>query len=619
MQSPSERENSTRVPIDVPSGRRRILIAAGAILLLIIAAVLISRSLRKFPDNPAAMQKAAESIVQLECFAENDEPYCTGTAVAAFSDGIFITNYHVIKEGVTKIVAHTVSGTMFELNHILAYDAEKDIAILSTEISVGIPPLTVGDGDSLSSGDRVAAIGSPLGFTNATATGVFSGYYRSVDRTELRFHTDLPYGSTGALFNDRGEVIGVTCGTYGTVQSGNVAIPISFVDELLQKVTAPIPIGEFEDGFSDPAYTVDYTSPNRGFSNPEQIYSTLTTNIVPGYRLQSCAYDSKRDRYGVAFIATNRQSSSKFCIVDRLDDFSDAIVSDIDLGHANDMTYDPVNDRFVVASHRNADGSNTGGVAANSLTCVSPINGAIISRMYPSGVSLCSAVEFYDNAYIIYNEDTGWFHRMSLDGSEVKPLFKSTKNGMRNYFGRHEEGLYCQGMVIRDDVIYRLLAVKNDGRIDTALLIGINFDGDFVSKQSFSVSTNSEAEGIVLQGNELYIVTSSSFYSVYRAYWDELNSDKFLSTLIPESSDLDTYLADGKYFSNTKANTQTLRNLPNDNINTGFTLTVEQQGSDSKRQWLVPNGKTAVLYTRYFDRSAGTWGPWIRFDGTVLN
>lgn len=211
-----------------------------------------------FSSNPAAIESASLSVVMLDCLDENNQSYCTGSAFAAFEPGVFVTNYHVIGENVAKIVARTESGLIFELENIKAFDKEKDIAILSTKSLNDIMPLTLGDAESLEKGEQVVAIGSPLGFINTVSTGMFSGYTQIETGKEIQFNAPISHGSSGgALFNDDGEVIGITYASYEGGQNLNVAIPINYVIALKEKSDRVISVTEFYQKFSVRSYSVE--------------------------------------------------------------------------------------------------------------------------------------------------------------------------------------------------------------------------------------------------------------------------------------------------------------------------------------------------------------------------
>ena len=186
-----------------------------------------------FVDDTEAIAQASQSVVMLTCYDKDGEPYATGSGFAIFDDGVIVTNYHVIEQEVYRIKAQTESGGSFECPTVLAYDAEKDIAILKTDRETGLTLLPPGSSKDLQKGAKVVAIGSPLGLLNSVSTGVFSGYITDNAGSMLQFTAAISHGSSGgALFNDAGEVIGITFASLTEGQSLNLAVPIDDVKTL---------------------------------------------------------------------------------------------------------------------------------------------------------------------------------------------------------------------------------------------------------------------------------------------------------------------------------------------------------------------------------------------------
>lgn len=185
-----------------------------------------------FSDNPEAIAKASESVVMLTCYNKKGEPICTGSAFQCFEEGVYITNYHVI-DGVDKIQANTESKLYFDIENVIATDRAKDIAILQTSAKPGVAVLPDGDSDSLIKGEDVTAIGSPEGFLNTVSKGTYSGSIDVEGRNYIQFSAAISAGSSGgALFNDSGEVIGITSATYTEGQNLNFAVPINAVKKI---------------------------------------------------------------------------------------------------------------------------------------------------------------------------------------------------------------------------------------------------------------------------------------------------------------------------------------------------------------------------------------------------
>ena len=173
----------------------------------------------------------------------------TGSGVILSADGYVATNYHVV-EGGTKISVTTYAGETYEAK-LIGYEANNDIAVLKVD-GDNLPYARVGSSDSLKVGDKVAAIGNPLGELTATMTvGYISAKDRMVatDGTSINMlQTDAAINSGnsgGPLFDMYGNVVGITTAKYsGTSTSGasiegiGFAIPIDdvvdIIDDLMQ-------------------------------------------------------------------------------------------------------------------------------------------------------------------------------------------------------------------------------------------------------------------------------------------------------------------------------------------------------------------------------------------------
>lgn len=216
-----------------------------------------------FSDNPTAISAASQSVVKLNCYNKNGELCATGSGFACFADNVIVTNYHVIEGGVYSIEASTENGRSFDVTYVLAVDEGKDIAILGTSSSHNLTLLQPGNSGNLQKGEKVVAIGSPLGLLNSVSTGVFSGYVNENSMNLLQFTASISSGSSGgALFNNKGEVLGITFASYEAGQNLNLAIPISQVENIYSRdKSSKITIAEFY-GTQTPTYSVDYVLVN---------------------------------------------------------------------------------------------------------------------------------------------------------------------------------------------------------------------------------------------------------------------------------------------------------------------------------------------------------------------
>jgi len=147
---------------------------------------------------------------------ENGEPQVqrgAGSGVLISSDGMILTNHHVI-DGATKIIVKLQNGKALE-GRVIGSDAPSDLAVLKVG-GRDFPFLALGDSDQVRIGDIVLAIGNPLGIGQTVTAGIISAKGRRTGISDGTFEdflqTDAPINrgnSGGALVNLNGELIGI--------------------------------------------------------------------------------------------------------------------------------------------------------------------------------------------------------------------------------------------------------------------------------------------------------------------------------------------------------------------------------------------------------------------------
>lgn len=240
---------------------KKVLIPLLVILIIAaIAAILTINSFtRSFSDDPDAIKEAAESVVTLYMYDANGVNFASSSGFAAFDNDIIITNHHCIQGNVYSIEAQRKDGSTFPIDSVIAYDEEKDIAVLRAP-NCGLTPLKTANGLDSKQGQKVAAIGSPKGISDMYSTGVLSKIEASEGYSVLIATASISPGSSGgALFNDRGQVIGITSAGHLDANEIYISVPIEYAQTLYDSRT---PEGEmtvtawYEQ--SEHPYTVDY-------------------------------------------------------------------------------------------------------------------------------------------------------------------------------------------------------------------------------------------------------------------------------------------------------------------------------------------------------------------------
>jgi hypothetical protein len=186
------------------------------------------------------------AVVYIEAFDSFGNLIGTGSGFVISADGKIMTNYHVI-DGCTQATVHMEDGSYYDVEYVTGYDALRDIAVLKVD-AINLFAVKLGDSDLVKTGQRVVAIGSPLGLFNTVSEGIVSSSSRSIGGENF-IQTDAavsPGSSGGALFNSRGEVIGVVSVELIDGQNLNFAIPINevrhYADSDEQTALADLPL-----------------------------------------------------------------------------------------------------------------------------------------------------------------------------------------------------------------------------------------------------------------------------------------------------------------------------------------------------------------------------------------
>lgn len=165
-----------------------------------------------------------------------------GSGVIIREDGYIITAYHVIEDA-TKIKVTLKNGENYEAE-LIGSDSDNDTAILKIE-KTGLIPAVMGDSDALKVGQTAIAIGNPLGQLGGTVTtGIISALDREIDLGDtimnlLQTNAAInPGNSGGALFNSKGELIGITIAksSGSDVEGLGFAIPINDVKDIVNDI-----------------------------------------------------------------------------------------------------------------------------------------------------------------------------------------------------------------------------------------------------------------------------------------------------------------------------------------------------------------------------------------------
>lgn len=164
-----------------------------------------------------------------------------GSGVIVASNGLIITNYHVV-EGADEIRVVLTDRREFDAK-VVASEERNDLALLQVETKgAELPILRFGDSDTLEVGDLILAIGNPFGVGQTVTSGIISANARTsqaIGEGGVFIQIDAainPGNSGGALIDMDGQFVGVNTAIFsrsGGSHGIGFAIPANLVRRMV--------------------------------------------------------------------------------------------------------------------------------------------------------------------------------------------------------------------------------------------------------------------------------------------------------------------------------------------------------------------------------------------------
>lgn len=170
------------------------------------------------------LAKLASSIVMIAVHGDKGQPIATGSGIMIGRKGFILTNFHVIRGGRSFAVRIEEDETVYPTDEVIKYNADLDLAVLRIQRELTVLPIYDGR-KKLVRGQKVVAIGSPLGLFNSVSDGIISGFRQINDVDMIQFTAPISHGSSGgAVLNMAGELIGISTAGFDAGQNINLAV-----------------------------------------------------------------------------------------------------------------------------------------------------------------------------------------------------------------------------------------------------------------------------------------------------------------------------------------------------------------------------------------------------------
>lgn len=176
----------------------------------------------------------ASSVVQIMIHNDRGDVIGGGSGIMIGRDGYILTNNHVACRGKYYSVRIEDDEQVYRTDELVKYHSVLDLAVLRIQRRLEPIPLYKGE-KKLARGQKVVAIGSPLGLFNSVSDGIISGF-RVIDGVDMiQFTAPISHGSSGgAVLNMYGEVIGISTAGFDDGQNINLAVGYEYIRNFVQ-------------------------------------------------------------------------------------------------------------------------------------------------------------------------------------------------------------------------------------------------------------------------------------------------------------------------------------------------------------------------------------------------
>jgi len=174
-------------------------------------------------DVNAIASKIDPGLVDINTTLGYQQEQAAGTGIVLSSNGIILTNNHVI-DGATSISVTDIGNHKTYTASVVGYDRTKDIAVLQLHNASGLQTASLGNSSNASVGEDVVGVGNAggTGGTPSAAGGTVTALNQSITASDdgdgtseqlsglIETNADIqPGDSGGALVDTSGNVLGI--------------------------------------------------------------------------------------------------------------------------------------------------------------------------------------------------------------------------------------------------------------------------------------------------------------------------------------------------------------------------------------------------------------------------
>ncbi len=294
---------------------KQILALVGCLLLGVFLSCASNLKQQTTQSNEVSILPNLEQIVEIGKAAtvqigslSVEGPPATGSGFFIRHD-LIVTNIHVVNQrsfdGATSLAKLVNKPTWFTITGVMVSDPIRDLVILKVAKMVGDDEphiLSLGDSDSVKTGDSIISIGNPRRGAKYEHGDVSKGTIKRLTPHFFRVKAgNLRGGYSGAaILNVQGEVVGIM--SRGDVTGSGYAVPSNHLQTLLKNI--PTQVKSLEEWREEPLiryYSAEYAVHRGELASAMEGFDTairLAPDFTDAYINRGNARDMLRDFEG---------------------------------------------------------------------------------------------------------------------------------------------------------------------------------------------------------------------------------------------------------------------------------------------------------------------------------
>lgn len=258
----------------------------------------------KVPQKERNLKEVIYEVQKSVVMIEVADTGASGSGFLYNNKGDVLTNAHVVS-GIKDVKVKLTDARELE-GKVIGVSTDTDIAVVRVPALEGTEPLKLDRNNHAELGDKVLALGSPLGLQNTVTSGIISGVDRDFDLMPYKYEDVYqisapiaPGNSGGPLVREgTGEVIGINS---AGMSEGNIGFSIPIIDVL-----------KLVEGWSENPMTslpeAEVTESNSTESQDISLEETATYLVT--YFYESLGYEDYVTAYSL--LGSNWQSNTSY-------------------------------------------------------------------------------------------------------------------------------------------------------------------------------------------------------------------------------------------------------------------------------------------------------------------